>query len=128
MELRRWFNPHQPQTLQTAVFLLYIRAVLAILPITSSTYGRYWGDGVAVIAGLVMALSALGIANDKRWGWRLAIAVTVVGIYPLVIWLIRLGPGVLGELDFLLLALWPTAQLALLLHPMSRDHQRIWFT
>lgn len=127
MELQRWTNPHQPQTLQIGVFLLYIRAVFAILPFTDTTYD-YWGPLASAIAAVVMVLGGLGIANEKRWGYRLAVGISALGVLPLVLWLIEEGPGVLVDFNFVIFAIFPIAQLIVLLHPMSREHQRIWFT
>ena len=38
------------------------------------------------------------------------------------------GIGRLFDVSLLIQLLFPVAQLALLLHPMSRDYQRIWFS
>lgn len=126
METRRWTNPHQPQTLQIAVILLYIRAALGLL-LGGTTFAWYWGPGINILACIAMVVGAFGIANEKRWGYRLAVGVTLLGLLPLVAILVS-DPGVIGNVNFFLLALFPAAQAALLLHPMSRQHQRIWFT
>lgn len=126
MELQRWTNPHQPQTLQIGVFLMYIRAVFVLLPGFLTTYS-YWAQPVPVVAAVALVLGGLGIANNKRWGYRLAVVVTALGVYPLLRWLIEIGPRALVDFDFVILALFPVAQLIVLLHPLSREHQRIWF-
>ncbi|MDZ7677168.1 MAG: hypothetical protein U5K29_01295 [Acidimicrobiales bacterium] len=127
METRRWTNPHQPQTLQIAVLLLYIRAVLGLL-LGGTVYQFYWGFEVNLLASIAMVAGGLGIANEKRWGYRLAVGITVLGLFPLVAWLWDFGPSILGEFRFVTIALFPIAQVVLLLHPLSRQHQRIWFT
>ena len=124
--MRRWTNPHQPQTLQIAVLLLYIRAVLGLL-LGGSIYAAFWGLEVNLLASVAMVAGALGIANEKRWGYRLAVGVTMLGLVPLAVWLLD-SPAVLMELRFIMVALFPIAQVLLLLHPMSRQHQRVWFT
>jgi hypothetical protein len=126
MELRRWTNPHQPQTLQISVFLLYIRAAFAI--VTQWSIYSYWGLFGNLLAAAAMVFGGLGIANEKRWGYRLAVAVTALGIYVLIRVISIEGLSILFDLRFILLALMPAAQFALLLHPMSRQHQRVWFT
>ena len=127
MELHRWTNPHQPQTLQIAVFLMYIRAVFALIPGIGTTYS-FWDQPVPVLAAAALVLGGLGIANSRRWGYRLAVAVTALGVYPIVRWFLELGVEVLVDFDFVVYAIFPIAQLIVLLHPMSREHQRIWFT
>lgn len=126
MEARRWTNPHQPQTLQIAVLLLYIRAVFGLL-FGSTVFAIFFGVFVHLLAAVAMVAGGLGIANEKRWGYRLAVGVTLLGMVPITVWLLD-SPGLIGEFWFMTLALFQGAQLVLLLHPMSRQHQRIWFT
>jgi hypothetical protein len=107
METRRWTNPSQPQTLQIAVFLLYINAVLDIL------FGALFSlQGVLMAAGGVAA--GFGIANEKRWGYALGLVVAVLRV-------IFYGFGVIN-------LMFEIALVALLLHPQSREYQRIWFS
>ena len=42
-------------------------------------------------------------------------------------WIVGDGPIGWHATDFVLAAIFPVAHLVLLLHPMSREHQRIWF-
>jgi hypothetical protein len=126
MELRRWTNPHQPQTLYVGTILLYIRAVLGLL-FRGTTFALYWGPGVNLLASALMVAGGLGIANERRWGYRLAVAVTVVGLYPFLAWALWGGPRGWQLWDYALLGLFPVAQLVVLVHPMSREHQRVWF-
>ena len=53
METRRWTNPTQPQTLQIAVFLLYIEAVFGVL------FGQVFAFFIVAIAA---AEAAVGLA------------------------------------------------------------------
>ncbi len=109
----RWTNPHQPQTLQISVLLLYFRAVFAVLTGFA---------GVGILLAVAMGAGAFGIANEKKWGYILAVAASVLP----VLWDIRvlLASNLTVGLISLL---FDGALLALLLHPMSRDYQRIWF-
>ena len=83
MQTRRWTNPSQPQTLQIAVILLYLNAVFGLLLRSYTpfyeTY-RWIGTGLANYAALLsfvgMAVSAYGIANERKWGYRLGVALT----------------------------------------------------
>ncbi len=116
-EPRRWWNPHLPQTLTIAVALLYFNAVLGIL-----------GGGLSILVGaffiVAQAGGAFGIANERRWGYRLAVFVSIVRVA-----LIVLVVGLTGLVHFVNLVafLFAVALVAVLVHPMSREHQRIWF-
>jgi hypothetical protein len=113
MAMRQWTNPSQPQTLQIAVFLLYINAVFALL---FGGLGSVYG--LMIIAGGVAG--GLGIAQEKRWGYGVALA---VGLLPFVLIIAgnALITGVIG-------LMFDIALVALLLHPQSREYQRIWFS
>ena len=77
METRRWTNPSQPQTLQIAVFLLYIDAVFGVL------FGSVFSAiGLLLVIGQVA--SGFGIANEKRWAYWLGVAVATLGLLPFV--------------------------------------------
>jgi hypothetical protein len=122
METRRWTNPSQPQTLYLAQFLLYFTAAFALL-------GLVLGGGLGPIGLLVAgggAAGAYGIANEKKWGYGLAVAVAVVvvGFQALLL----LGDfSLLANISFLINAMFDVALAVLLLHPQSRDYQKVWF-
>jgi hypothetical protein len=120
METRRWTNPSQPQTLQIAVFLLYANAVLGLLFFDAL---EIWGQLVS-FAGLVgSAVAGFGIANEKRWGYNLALVVSAAEVLALVS--IIFGYDAEG---FFLSLMFAVALVALLLHPQSREYQKIWFS
>jgi hypothetical protein len=113
----RWFNQGHPQTLQTATILLYLEGVLGLLGL-----GNIYG-GVLVCVG--MGVGAFGIANDKKWGYGIAVTAAVIDVaLILLIW--GVGPA-LTNLNSLLPLMVGGALIALLLHPLSRSYQRIWF-
>lgn len=119
MQTRRWLNPSQPQTLQIAVFLLYLHAVFALLLWNLPT----WILLLTVVGG---AASGYGIANERRWGYLLGVGVALVPF----VWPLFYGAG-LGWIPTYALTisgLFDVALVALLLHPQSRDYQRIWFS
>jgi hypothetical protein len=135
METRRWTNPSQPQTLQLAVWLLYLNAAFGLLLGQYTPYRlvRDWvPDWIPAVSQLVvlasfigMAVAAFGIANEKRWGYRLGVALTSGEVVLLLI-----DVGNLADLlspRNLISLLFIGARAALLLHPMSRDYQRVWF-
>lgn len=116
METRRWTNPHQPQTLQIAVILLYLQAVfLALAGFIGSVIGL--AIVVAHVAG------GFGVANEKRWGYQLAVAAAAA---PIVWGYLAFGLG--GLLARPVSLLFEVALVALLLHPQSREYERIWFS
>lgn len=115
MNSRRWINNTQPQTLQMAVILLYMNAVLMVI------FGAAAGSLWLLLMVVGQAAGAFGIANERRWGYALAV---VVAILPLALWLLVSGIAFGGTLLGILLQI---ALVALLLHPQSREYQRIWF-
>jgi hypothetical protein len=122
METRRWTNPSQPQTLYLAQFLLYITAAFAVLALLL-------GGGLGLIGLLVAgggAAGAYGIANEKKWGYGLAVAVAVLVLGFQALALLR-DFSLLANISFLINLMFDVALAALLLHPQSRDYQKVWF-
>ncbi len=121
MQPRVWVNPRQPQTLYIAQLLMYFQGgfslVFAILGARS--LGFYT---LTIAVGKVM--SAFGIANERRWGYRLGVAIAALPLVLRVLlavtdtlrWLWADGIGLLFDI----------ALIALLLHSASRDYQRYW--
>jgi hypothetical protein len=119
MQFTRWTNPSLPQTLQIGMFLLYIDAVFGLL------YGGFLNPiGLLIIIGCVLA--ALGIANEYKWGWKLGVGISAFALLPFVLALAD-DPGEIFDVGLLLSALFPVAQFALLVHPQSRQYQKVWF-
>jgi hypothetical protein len=113
---RQWTNQRQPQTLQIAVFLLYADAALAVL------FGQIFSVfGLLLAVG--SAVAGYQIANDKRWGYRLGVAVAGFLLIFLILDNLAAGP----DLFFLVNLIFPLALFAALVHPVSREYQRIWF-
>ena len=117
METRRWLNPTQPQTLQIAVFLLYINAVFSVLAFLRTGYAPF----LLLAAGGVGA--GYGIVNERKWGYGLGVAMAFL---PFALRILYSGVGNVLSTDVLNL-MFEIALVALLLHPQSRDYQRIWF-
>lgn len=115
MTQRKFFDQTQPQTLQIAVALLYLRAALLFLE-----GGFLSALGLVLMAGFVGG--AYGIANEKKLGYRVGVAVAVINLGFL------LQFGLDTTVRYLLIdLLFAVGLVALLLHPQSRDYQRIWF-
>ncbi len=111
-------NPAQPQTLQIAVFLLYFNAAFELLYVLlGAALGLL---GLALVVGQVAA--AFGIANEYKWAYILGIIMAVLPFF-LRFWYL----GNPFEGTGLLNLMFEVALIALLVHPQSRDYQRIWF-
>jgi len=101
-----------------ATFLLYINSVFSLL------FG-FSVIGLAIAVGGIAA--GFGIANEQRWGYLLGVVVAVVGLVPLILYIAANGLSSIFDVTLLLSALFPVALFALLVHPMSRNYQKIWF-
>ncbi|MGH9301765.1 MAG: hypothetical protein ACRD0I_06660 [Acidimicrobiales bacterium] len=116
---RRWLNQSQPQTLQIAVILLYLNAGLSLIL-----------GGFLFVPLLLLNLATIaagyGIANEKKWAYILGLIVALIPLVPVVYDLFSGGLGLLGG-NSILNIMFEVALVALLIHPQSRDYQRIWF-
>lgn len=125
MSQRRWFNPNVPQTLYIAQFLLYFDAFWMLL-------GVLFGGGLGLLGLLALAAyvyGAYGIANELKRGYQVAV---IASFLPLALRLVVYvaGNASIGFVLFsgnVLNVIFEYALIALLLHPMSREHQKIWF-
>ena len=111
---RRWINQTHPQTLVMGTYLLYFDAFWAVL--NAVLYGAV--NAFTILLGGGAAASAYGIANDRKIGWYAGVAVSGIGLA------LRLAFGGLADPINLLFAI---AQVALLVHPMSRNYVKTWF-
>jgi hypothetical protein len=111
---QRFFDPSQPQTLQIATMLLYFDAVIAFLALSS----------IALMFALAYGGAAFGMANGKKWGYGLGIGVAA---FRLVILFAGASMDVVLRVHTIEL-MFAVALLALLLHPQSREYQKIWFS
>jgi hypothetical protein len=118
MQRRRFLNPAQPQTLLIAVYLLYFRAAFLLFALLVA--GTFPPLFLALVAGGIAA--GYGIANEFKWGYILGI---VMAIAPFVFRFIDSGNPLAAP--SLLNLMFEIALVALLLHPLSRDYQRLWF-
>ncbi|HEY3722637.1 MAG TPA: hypothetical protein VGN59_04655 [Acidimicrobiia bacterium] len=109
----RWVNQSQPQTLYGATILCYIDAVFGLITF----------NPIVVLIAVGLGLGGFGIANEKKWGYTVAVVAAVIQVALL---LLIFGINVLGFPQILNL-MFDGLLVGLLLHPMSRDYQRIWF-
>ncbi len=115
MNEHRFLNRSQPQTLYVAVILGYLDVLFNLLGVMPAGL---------ILTSFVIAVGAYGIANEKKWGYSVAVAASFLQIVLLFAWA---GSSTLTALGPLLDLIFYGALVALLLHPMSRDYQRIWF-
>jgi hypothetical protein len=113
---KRWLDQTQPQTLQVAVMLLYFSAAFSLLFILLGA-GIGW-LGLLIVVGQIGG--GFGIANEKRWGYGLAIVVAILSLALLFLNNPFAGTNIVS-------LMFEVALVALLLHPQSREYQRIWF-
>jgi hypothetical protein len=137
LDFRRWFDRLQPQTLQIATWLLYINAFFALIDWIGKDgwigVARIREGAIGSLIGLfiVVAYSAGGflMANERRIGWRLAVVASFSPFF-LRFWVLRdLDVSLIDKItgQRLLSFIFDVALVALLLHPQSREHQRIWY-
>ena len=100
-----------PQTLASATMLLYIEGVFNLVR-----------GQVLFLVGVAMFPAAWAIANDKRWGWRLGVVAASLAVFIRLAWY-----GLSSPISLAFALLFPVVLLAPLVHPQSREHQRIWF-
>ena len=110
----KWINTSLPQTLLIATYLMYLEAVFSIL------FGRITSLVFLIIAaGFIVG--ALGVSNERRWGYYVAVATSVLNV-AITVWVLLVSG--FGFIFALAIAI---AILALLLNRQSSSYQRIWF-
>jgi hypothetical protein len=117
----RWFNPSQPQTLQTGVLLCYLSAVFGLI------FGVPASGGSPILTLFIiigLAAGGFGIANEKRWGYLLAVSAAGLNV---LLYIALFGSEIISNVSLLVSFVFDVALVLLLVHPMSRDYQRIWF-
>jgi hypothetical protein len=137
LDPKKWFDRLAPQTLQIATWLLYLNGLFALVDLLGPSgwigAARVGKGSLGLLVGLVIVLAhAAGgflMANDRRLGWYLAL---VAGFSPFLLrfWILAGQPwSTFDKLtgDRLLSFIFEVALCALLLHPQSREHQRIWY-
>jgi hypothetical protein len=119
----KWLDKTQPQTLYIATILMYINAALSLLVVAEYSHTTLFGihHGLLLLELILIAGQiggGFGIANEKKWGYFVAVA-AAIGV--LLATLFSFTGGGLINLIF------EVALVALLLHPQSREYRRIWF-
>ena len=118
----RWLNPSHPQTLQTAVMLAYLNSVFTILNINFLGVVSEFGAPLLFVVAAAQAAGGFGVANEKKWGYLLAVSACALILLARFIVVVKVG------IDLSIIGLmFSGALLALLLHKQSRDYRKIWF-
>lgn len=118
MQRRRFLNPAQPQTLVISVYLLYFHAgFLLFFLLVNGAFPLLY---LALVVGGFVA--GYGISNEWKWAYILGICMAV---FPFILRFVDTGNPLAG--GDLLGLMFEIALVALLLHPQSRDYQRLWF-
>ena len=112
----KWVNQFQPQTLYMATILCYVDAVFGLLFGGRSPWS-------ACSSSAALGAGGFGIANEKRWGYAVAVGGAVLQV--VCCW--RSSAPRCSPRTVIISFLFDGALVALLLHPMSREYQRIWF-
>lgn len=118
MNQYKFVNQFQPQTLVIGTMFCYIDAVFGFLFGVVST-----SIILALVTILGLAIGGFGIANEKKWGYYLAVGAAVLQVTLL---LAVAGTEVFG-FPLILNLFFDGALVALLVHPESRQYTRIWF-
>jgi hypothetical protein len=139
LDPRKWFDRMQPQTMQIATWLLYLNGFFALIGFMDKSdwigFARVDKGALGSLIGLIVVASFIAggylMANDRRIGYRLAL-VAAFSPFALRIWILWSYPGfsaidkVTGNdtIGFI----FEAALCALLFHPQSREHQRLWYS
>ena len=139
LDPRKWFDRMQPQTMQIATWLLYLNGFFALIGFMDKSdwigFARVDKGALGSLIGLVVVASFIGggylMANDRKIGYRLAL-VAAFSPFILRIWILWSYPG-WGAIDKItgndtIGFIFEAALCALLLHPQSREHQRLWYS
>jgi hypothetical protein len=103
-----------------ATILLYINAAFWLLDVLLGAGFLGPFEGVLAIAAI---FAGLGTANEKKAAYRGGVVVAGLNVVALLD-LFRSAPS---SISIVINLIFGAVLLALLLHPMSRSYQRIWF-
>jgi hypothetical protein len=115
MDSKIWFNRSQPQTLQIAQWLLYFNAIFGLL------FSGF--DLLSVAISIGFGLAAFGIANEQKWGYYLGVVLAGLRAALYTYFFVTLE----FPLQLVISTMFAVALFVALIHPQSREYQRIWF-
>jgi hypothetical protein len=114
----QWLDRSQPQTLYYANILLYFNAAWWLL------YLLLGSASLFTLMALPALLAGIGIANEKKLGYWGGLVVAALNVVLLALVFVAIHGQ---SISVIISLIFGVALLALLLHPMSRSYQRIWF-
>ena len=123
MEQIRWLNPSHPQTLQFGVMLAYLNSVFSLLSLGFLGAASGLGAPLVFLALAGQGVGAVGVANEKNWGYLLAVTACSVLAFARLLIVLRNDIFSLNLIGLM----FAGAILALFLHEQSRSYQKIWF-
>ena len=140
--MRRWVNPSQPDLLQIATWIGYFRGVFTLLfgldlqfvvfPLSDLSRNGASNPLLQIGLAALLAGGAYLLANGRRLGWQLLLAGAAL---PLVARLLvafgvslsSVDVDATSPLDYDVLGLiFEVALFALLVHPRSRQYEKVW--
>ena len=141
--MRRWVNPSQPDLLQIATWIGYFRGVFTLLfvldvqfrvfPLSDPSRNGASNPLLQIGLAVLLAGGAYLLANGRRLGWQLLLVGAALPLVArlLVAFGIRLDGGpdfdAISPLDYDVLGLiFEVALVALLVHPRSRQYEKVW--
>ena len=138
VDWRKWFDRMFPQTLQIAMWLLYIDGAFAFLQFLdkSDIFGASRIIGlpnslVALAAVLSFPLGGVLMANSRKLGWYVSLFAAVSPFVLRAMFVASgdtgLGAGWVVTQDNLIGFAFEAALVALLWHPQTQTHVRRWF-
>lgn len=126
--MNQWINRSHPTTLIGAVFLCYLNAIQALmfaLGISRSPGIVVTDEWTFLIVALGLGFGGIGIANDMKWGYWLALVVSMLhlALYAIVFDFTLKFLGTLQLVSFV----FDVTLVLLLTHSQAREYQRVWF-
>ena len=142
LDPRRWFDRMAPQTLQIATWLLYLNGFFALIDIVDgSGYLRYVREEFpgGILIGIAIVAACIGsgwlMANDRKRGYQLAIVAAFAPFIVRYLAYSHLANKTGATVSFYdkisggntISLVFEVALCALILHPQSREHQKVWY-
>lgn len=139
LDVRKWFDRMQPQTVSIATILLYINGAFAFLRFLDRTdiegYMRVYGGLHALITiGFIVCfpLSGFLMANGKLFGWYVSLLAAFSPFILRTIFKVTIA-DLMGWQDVIVGGsyvnlMFEIALCALLLHPMSQEFVKRWLS
>ena len=125
--------------MQIATWLLYLNGFFALIGFMDKRdwigYARVDQGSLGFLVGLLVVAAFIGggflMANDRKIGYKLAL-VAAFSPFALRMWILGSFPNysIIDKItgNDTIGFIFEAALCALLLHPQSREHQRVWYS